>query len=228
MSDVDTGTGDFPTAAQLGAGIIARKSATADATARAWKVVADGRTVYVFIVTGDYGSAYYAFAFGDIFSYVPGDQYGVCIIGRDAENSGHVQYERIAETTTITGNDNGHFIARPYTGAGTSLQFGKHHDRMKGSDYIGRGALAYTNPSDGKLWLSPLWVHEPAQPTVRGYLRGFYAPMHSYAYFTDQDTFSGTGPLAGKTFTIFRDLMITYNGWQVAVAMETSDTWDSD
>src|SRR5574342_915592 len=56
MSDVDTGVNPFPTAAQGVGGIamlVARKSATADATGRDWIIVADERTMYAFVQTGD-------------------------------------------------------------------------------------------------------------------------------------------------------------------------------
>jgi len=84
MSDVDNGTGLFPTAVQLATGITVRKSLTADATTRAWILIADDRTFYLFVLTADIGNTYYAFGFGDIFSLLTGDGYKTVIIGRNA------------------------------------------------------------------------------------------------------------------------------------------------
>jgi hypothetical protein len=230
MTDVDTGTGAFPTATQLSTGIIARKSATANATARAWVVSADGRTVYVWIATEDTAGYYYVFAFGDIVSYVPGDQYGVIIIGRTTENNSALGGERIGNLDTsgsLAVND-GHYVARSYTGVGGSLQVGKHVDAAKArNNHIGVSGLAYTNPADGKLWVSPVWIHESAQPTVRGYMRGFFCPLHSATNFSDGDTFSGSGPLAGKSFRIMKSISSSAATPGCAV-LETSDTWDAD
>lgn len=47
MSDVDTGTGLFPTAAQSTNGLSLVKSSTSDSTARAWVLVGDGGLIYV-------------------------------------------------------------------------------------------------------------------------------------------------------------------------------------
>src|SRR5262245_26448894 len=48
MTAVATGTGPFPTVAQLAAGIIVRKSAALSGTTRAWVMVADDRSFYLF------------------------------------------------------------------------------------------------------------------------------------------------------------------------------------
>jgi hypothetical protein len=53
MTAIDTYSNLFPTAAQLGNGMFIRKSATANATARNWIVVADARTCMYFILTTD-------------------------------------------------------------------------------------------------------------------------------------------------------------------------------
>src|SRR5262245_61500636 len=78
MSDIDTGTGPFPTSAQ-GVGSVAmypvRKSAAADSTARAWVVIADARTCYVFVFTGDNANNQLAFGFGEFYSLVNSDAY---------------------------------------------------------------------------------------------------------------------------------------------------------
>src|SRR5258707_549206 len=54
-SPVGSGTGQFPTAAQLltTGHVVLRKSATADATGRAWVAYADAYSVMLFIASGD-------------------------------------------------------------------------------------------------------------------------------------------------------------------------------
>lgn len=102
MSDVDTGTGPMPTAAQGVGGIamvVARKSATADTTARAWICVADNRTLYFFAATGDTANAYIGFAYGEFYSFLAADGYRVHIIGRDTENSGATAAESMDDTS---------------------------------------------------------------------------------------------------------------------------------
>jgi hypothetical protein len=49
--------------------LVIRKSSTADATARAWTIIANGQTIYLIIETGDKASpalGAMVFVFGDI------------------------------------------------------------------------------------------------------------------------------------------------------------------
>jgi hypothetical protein len=48
MSDVNTGSGPFPTPAQLGGGIVLRKSDASSAASRPWLLFADDRLFYLF------------------------------------------------------------------------------------------------------------------------------------------------------------------------------------
>ena len=58
---VGTGSGQFPTPAQLltTGHTVWRKSATADTATRAWQLFADSSTFYLFISTGDTAGVYY-------------------------------------------------------------------------------------------------------------------------------------------------------------------------
>lgn len=133
-----TGTGQFPTSAQSAVGVgtlVVRKSATADATARPWTIVANGQTVYIFIETGDITAPQLAtmpFVFGDFKSYKTSDQYAVCIIGRTAENSASANIDPLsavgAADNVIMNLNNvliGHYIARHWTAVGSSVRAGK-------------------------------------------------------------------------------------------------------
>lgn len=133
-----TGTGQFPTSAQsaIGTGqLVIRKSATADATARAWTAVANGQTLYLFIESGDnvaptLGAT--TFSFGDFKSYKASDQYAVMIIGRQTENSSSsladplhcLQISNSVQMAVMNTTMFGHFIARSWTGLGGSVRFG--------------------------------------------------------------------------------------------------------
>ena len=105
------------------------------------------------------------------------------------------------------------------------MAFGKHGDLSKGGgvQVLAGGGVAYPNPTDGGLYLSPVWVHEPAGPTIRGRLRGFWQLCHLYSGFTDGETFTGTGDLAGRTFTVMRQS--ANNG---AYCIETSATLETN
>ncbi len=229
-NSVGSGSGQFPTPAQLltTGHVVIRKSTTSDMiTARPWIVAADSMSFYLFIATGDApAGAYYGFAFGDIYSFKSGsiDSHKCIIIGRNAENSSVGANEGMdwINNTLITGSI-GHFMARSYTGLGSSITASKHGDSTKGSQTTLIGSLAYPNRSDTALYISPLWVAEPGggifSSTIRGQLRGIYQPLHLVSNFTDSQAFSGSLDYNGRTFMA---ISRSVNGG--VYILETSDT----
>lgn len=226
MTAVATGTNPFPTVAQSTNGLFIRKSTTADATARVWILIADDRSFYLFVLTADTAGTYFTFHFGDFYSMLVGDSYRTHIIARSTENSGLVSVENLDQiSTTLAGTLFGHYQARSSVGTGTSRAFGKHGDRVKGSATTLTGTVPYPNPTDGGLYLSPLWITDPnSSPAnaIRGRMRGFYQVLHDIANFNDLDTFTGVGDYAGKTF-----LLIKQGGNAGIYCIETSNTWET-
>jgi hypothetical protein len=158
-----TGTGQFPTAAQIaitGGFVAIRKSATADATGRAWTLVANGQTFYLFTECGDSISPLGAatFFFGDIKPYKSADPYAVMIMGRITENSSTGQndpMQNVGHITPTSFNLNqkyfGHFMPRTWTGLGGSIQVGKTFDLMKMDRRQRRRGCDY-GPERRRIW----------------------------------------------------------------------------
>lgn len=229
MSDIATGTGPFPTTTQLTNGIIIRKSATADATARPWILIADNTRFYLFIETGDSSGNWAGFFFGDILSFKNStDAYCGMIIGRTAENVNGMSseyYEYLDMFALGNGNTtNGHYISRNHLGTEGALQCGKicDHSRTQTSTNtyrIGGGSfvMPYPAPVDGGLHMSPLFVTHVTS-ALRGKLPGCWAPLHNRP-LAHGTTFSGTGALSGKTF------MAINASSDGQLMLETSDTW---
>ena len=236
-----TGTNPFPTAAQNAAGnsvacVIARKSYTADATARAYQIFADTRTVYVFINSADPAGAtgtYTSFAFGEIYSLLSGDQWNTIIIGRSTENTATVTVDNLDQCVQSIFYDAGlvgHYMARTYTGtpsSNPSLACQKSGDtaktRQNGATYAtGATGVAFPNPTDGGLYTAPLWVTDTGY-SVRGRMRGLWHLCHQAASFGDGDTYTGTGTLGGKTFQLIK---LSGNGGVFCI--ETSATLETN
>ena len=229
MSDVDTGTNPFPTAAQ-GVGsvamYVARKSAAADSTARAWIVVADARTCYVFILTGDVANTYLAFGFGEFYSMVNSDAYNGFVVGRTSENSATATVDKLDQLDTTIGNQTNIAVPRGHSGTGTSVRMNRHGDSSKSASSTLVGTLPYTNPADGGLYLSPIWLADPTTSPangIRGRMRGFWLELHAASNFADGDTFTGVGDVNGKTF-----LMLKSSGSSGIYTLETSDTLETN
>lgn len=145
---VGTGTGQFPTPAQLltSGHVVWRKSASADGVTRAWTIFADSLTCYVFMSSGDIAGTYQYGFFGDVFSLKGNtDAFRCMIMGRTVENtSGGATTSNAAQndwsdamaqaggTTPGTGvlltATPGHFLARTAGGGGASVLANKFGD----------------------------------------------------------------------------------------------------
>jgi len=227
LSAVATGTGPFPTAAQGVGGVamvVARKSTTADATARDWIVVADSSTFYLFVLTGDTAATYHAFAFGDFYSLKSAtDTYRCIIIGRSTENSGTASVDKLDALSVLNTVTAGHFVPRVSGGSGTSITVGKHGDATKGSASALIGTVQFPNTPDTGMYLSPVWVCESATSTIRGRMRGFYHALHAIGSFTDQQTFVGAADYLGRSFICFKS-----SGNSGVYMIETSATVETN
>jgi len=230
MTAVDTGTGQFPTYAQsafyssgLG-GLLVRKSATVDATARPWILLADGTVFYLFVETGDTTGETRNCSFGDIYAYGPGDA-NACLITGQNNPGGSSSYQSTAAiinsyplTSTLTGN----YMADTWTGLSGSIQVGKCTDYQKGAQSTCCGSssqINYPNGPDNALLVAPIFVHHNG--SIRGYLKGLWNPLCNRP-IAHGNTFSGTGNMSGKTF------LAQYCGAQGATGeliAETSNTW---
>lgn len=231
-SAVDTQTNLFPTAVQLANGLFMRKSAYADATAVPWVCVADDRTCYFFCNTADY-PGYAAMMFGEYFSIKSAaDNFNGMCIGRAVEQTATTQLmlasdERLDDLAALTVTLVGHYTARSFTEMGGSSSPVAKHGNAAHSAATLAGLAFFPNPVDGGAQLSQVWIHEGslAGPVIRGRMRGFWHFLHPQGVnVQDGDTFTGVGPLAGKTFQIIKPTSDALG----IFCMEISDTWEKN
>lgn len=226
MSDVSTGTGLFPTDAQINGGGYCAKSSAANADARGWVLVADEKRFWLLSATSASTLAASTAAglgmfFGDIFSGKAGDAFHTLLITGTSATTGANYTGTLATSFTQT---SGHYLPRSYTQTGESVNVGKHGDHIKGagSTFVGGGGSAYPDPITGGILLSPVSIHEPSPVSlVRGVLPGAWQPLHSLPG-APGDTFQGSGTLAGKSFLL---VDVGSGGSRARMALEISDTW---
>ena len=229
MTAYQTGTSQFPTSSQNGGLLYVRKSASLDVVKRPWIIVADQRTFYMFILTGDTVGSWSCIAFGDIYSFRGTSDIGRCVImGRITENSatmtssvelGDVLVASVGSTSS------GHYIARPMTGEVGSVAVGKlGSSSFSNASTVLLGTVVFPNTSSKNLFLSPVYISQSTGGNiVRGRFRGFWHFCHPLADSSDQDTYSGTQDLNGKTF-----LFIKQGGNSSVYCMEISNTWEAN
>lgn len=219
MSDVDTGTGPFPTAAQMANGVFLYKSATANSTARAWYLITNGKIFYLIINMDGNETRQQGFGFGQIDSRKSGDAYHTIIMGGTGSS---YQASYVGFGYQMSSLIPAHYMARSYSQTGTSIQVGKHQDRTRDPNgyYLGRGQIPYPDPVNSELLMGRLFVHE-SQTVIRGSLPGIWNPAH-YFPLSEGDIFAGSGVFSGKTFEV-KHVAATSSYSQIF--FEISDTW---
>lgn len=188
MSDVDTGTIETPTAAQVAASIVWRKSNTLDSTARAWILVADELTMYLCVSTGTLNSNVgdSTYGAGDIASHVAGDAYRFFVAGREAQATTHFGGGSLGLMTPAAmsfaapSNNACSWLARGYAGTGSPVRiglatFGLVNDGLA----IGTSnAIARPSPGSSLSYFYPAFIG--IESSIRGQMRGLYVPQNNW------------------------------------------------
>lgn len=184
MTDVDTGTGPFPTAAMRSGGSYWHKAnSTTPSTARDWWLIGDERFFYLAVrFTTSTAHNLLQAAFGDLVPFSNTDAYHCILLGRaTAAPSAFTSSDQDSWGSHVPGTPNASAntaVARSYTGAGTSkwlsrLSMWAHGNTASGSSQ-GAGAVAapYPNGPDASLLLMP--VHAFEDLGFRGMFPGLY------------------------------------------------------
>lgn len=226
MTDVNTGSGPFPTVAQIAAsGLWWSKSNAASAAARPWRVVADDRGFYWLPKQGDATYESQADYFGDLLPLKSNDPYA-CVL---RANSG----DRTATAPTpddLHYNDSpmtqpGLYVARAPNAIGSAQQtFNVAATSPFGSYYLGGSGFAYPGLADNGLHLAPIQcVHPTGQ---RGWFPGVYAsPQDVKTAFQTDDVVTGTGLMAGRKVRALKTGVVASNTSQGVLFFDFLSDW---
>lgn len=213
MSDVNTGVGPFPTATQISGGGWWPKANAANATARAWTLIADSKgfkfhihTLGAAVGSVNHGVSGCIWGFGDFSPLKPGDAYACslqCSTSDQSTNTnggggiGHIEY------CNSPSPNSGPYFPRSFTAIGGAVS-GTHAPSENFSSGAASGsanqpqAPTYPNgPNNGLFFATKLLL----EPNVcrRGIDRGVYVvPQNCHAYFNWRDKIDGQGELAGR------------------------------
>jgi hypothetical protein len=212
MSDVDTGTGQFPSTSLTNHNI--SKSYTADSTARPWIIIATDRSFYIWVQLNT-ANTDILFFLGDITNI-----YERCKLT--------IACCSIYNNTTPVGTNS--FLTELSNGFTPDQTFGYSYDEFyktsiyinkfgnynysKGATCFGGAGQTYPNPGDSKLHMGRIGV-QTANDGLAGYLPGLWNPYH-------------LKPLAhGDTFSAIDKQFIVLNCEAGAgqCFIELSNTW---
>ncbi|MEG0051636.1 MAG: hypothetical protein RR715_00090 [Comamonas sp.] len=206
MSDINTGSGPFPSAAMNSGGQYWWKSDSAGVSPRAWRMFADDRLFYLWVAAGGgvQGQGILA-VFGDINSAKSGDSWACVINGFSSGSNTSVAQAGCAGFGNAAVAATSEFvIARSHLGVGGAQLAKKLAAHNLGAGYSGTlpynpNALNYPNGPDNSLRLAPVEVVSGAG--IRGVLPGLYhCPQMLAGLFGTGDRVNGTGAFAGRTF----------------------------
>lgn len=226
-SDVLTGLNLFPTAAQSATGTFWRKSASADAVARPWILVADSETMYLWILSGDTANAYLGYGFGGLYSFKTNDLGRTFLQGRVVENSATAAQETFDLWSLLGATLGGFWLARDTQNSVGAIVAGRIGDLSFYTNTATTtllGSVTYKNPADNRIYLSPVRITQVSGGNhFRGRFRGLWHFGHAITNVADGDTLTGVDSLEDKSFLIIK---IGQNGGLYCV--ETSDTWETN
>ena len=147
MSDVNTGTGLFPTTAQISGGVCLHTTYDRSATIKPWWLIADDKTFYFIPL---YDTRCFGFCFGSFYSYVNNDNYNTVIIGHiNASRGSHLSYNSAPGSITLA-----MYMPRRWDQQSISIQCSKLNVSGLGvsGQYSGTGqSFLYPSPITGSL-----------------------------------------------------------------------------
>lgn len=230
MTDINTGTGLFPTVAQYAApGLWWSKSNVASAAVRPWRIVADDRGVYFFPKNADTASEYQGNYFGDIISLRTNDPYSCVLRANVTDKSASVA--AISDSLEYMDQNNSlasTYIARNANSLGSAIALSHNNSFSVGSisnGATGSGGLPYPSYVDNGLTLSQLCLYGQST-NVRGYFPGIRVSNQlTNTPFATGDTISGSGDMVGKTVTVIKLGSPTATTNQGVVFMDQVSDW---
>ena len=239
VSDVDTGTGPFPTDAQVSGGLWGKRSSASDTVARKWWLVGHGGFFHLVIDTHNNGGHLQGIRFGGLVNSPVADPYNTIIQGSSSSPAASQIHALGGDGSSANplgsiGAVAGSYIARTFTQVGGSVSFsilpeggvwtGSTKQACNSAASID---LPYPEPNTGALNLMRLRAYQAG--SFRGRIPGLWAPAHNPGGMTgiasnDLITGSAGGDLSGRGFLALQDAAATNTAF---IFNEITGDWTS-
>ena len=212
MSDVNTGTGLFPSAGQVSGGLYWHKASAANATAIAWEIVADTRGFYLSNAPCMASTATYVGRdvtwFGDINSCKSADGYG-CVLSGASSSTISYNYG-LQNRSPPSSTSNCSYVARAFTQIGGSASCGRWSPPLPGITNMNNTTSGdssncglYPSAASGSLLTTPLMLLEGVTDVTAVYRGNFPGMYHTPLVipggtFATRDIVVATNDLSGR------------------------------
>lgn len=206
MTDVNTGTGPFPTVAMISGGGLWAKSFNANSTAVPWMMVADDRMFYLNVAANYSSNTTYvgqiARGFGDLLVRRPGGDPYACTLNCHNDTTTVPATNAMRSSFASGSNSGGCYLPRDYTGLGSAVALTAYPYIGSVSPLSGTDTRFSPFPTVfGDLMLSSKYVATAGTAVApRAALPGVYHLPHTATWdtFKTGDTVVGTGALVGR------------------------------
>jgi len=209
MTDVDTGTGPFPTEAQMAGGGYWFKSSVASAAAIKWRIFADERFMLICNASASNSGALYTAAqargFGDMIPVAAGGDVWSTALSCAGAGGQHLgSFDTGSEPGA---NNGGIFCPRAFSALGGSKMMAMRSFTGTAGAQSGSDTALGPAPSeiDGSIRMSPVFLTEgAATKPPRAIVPGiYYIPQSSTtSVLADGDILEGSGALAGRKLMV--------------------------
>lgn len=214
MTDVNTGTGMFPTAIQQSGGVYWPKSGGANSTSVPWYIVGDSRGFYYWAApyVGAANNQAYVNGicswFGDPILQSSVDVFGTLLTGCSSDRTTFTSF--VGECLCAAPNaPGGGYNPRSFVQTGSAVQCWRSPGIFSGG-FSGQGGggwsgttLGYPNQPDNGLITTPVYTGNAGN--LRAVLPGiFQSPQALAAAFNHLDLIPGQDALAGRTLQVVR------------------------
>lgn len=233
VTDVDTGTNVFPTAAQSAYGYLWRKSNTTDATPKTWIVISDGKFFYLMVqhanttLSMTNSDSNFGGSFGDVISYKPGDVWATMLTGNTTQNStsSHFNGMMAAQTsiTAVSSFSSSLVLARNYTAVAGAQYVGLYGTGLSNACLGTTAAISYPHAIDNGFYMAPVVITQGSPALLRGRLPGAYECMHGRA-LNNLDIIENVQGLSGRKFMCLYGSNSSTNG---CLMIDITGPWDS-
>lgn len=230
MTDVDTGTGPFPTDAQMSGGGYLWKSTGANTNAVKYRIFADERFVIIAISAGVQTNATFTGApargFGDPLALAPAGDAWVTLLSAAGSNSGAAGWGSLSAPNS-SGASGFCVCPRAVSGLGSAVLLERRAFTSGGSSaYSGVDDFLGVAPSevDGQIKTSRIYAREVASgKPPRAVIPGvFHIPQSGIlSLLAEGDVLTGSGDLAGRRLMAIGDTAAA--GFVAPVAMYLVD-----
>lgn len=210
MTDVDTGSGPFPTDAQMSGGGYWHKSILANATAIKYRIFCDERFIILAVAAGSTTAANTNApprGFGDPIVLAPGGDAWSTLISVNPSSVNNVGTASF--TNSNASNANGMTVApRAFSGLGSAVL--QNNVPFVGTTYSGADSALGAAPSvvDGQIKMSKVFSREQGNTNPpRAIIPGIHYIPQSGAFgpLVDGDILTGSGDLAGRKLMVIPD-----------------------